>query len=51
MSKLAILLLIRRVLLPVRDFRIELRDRKSVEASHTLFNVLLLVNCQAGQRV
>lgn len=51
MSKLAILLLISRVLLPVRDFRIELRDWKDVEASHTPFNVLLLVNCQAGQRV
>ena len=51
MPKLAILLLISRVLLPVRDFRIELRDWKGVEASHTPFNVLLLVNCQAGQRV
>ena len=51
MSKLAILLLISRVLLPVRDFRIELRDQKGVEASRTPFNVLLLINCQAGQRV
>ena len=49
MPKLAIFLLIRRISLPVLDFRIDLGNRKRVEACHTTFHILLLVSCQAGQ--
>ena len=49
MPKLAIFLLIRRIFLPVLNFRIDLGNRKRVEACHTAFHILLLVSRQAGQ--